>query len=369
VPAAEAGLLTETADGVRFAHALTREALYEGTPGIRRRVWHRAAAEAVLAAPNPDPDAVAHHLERAGDPRAAAWLVRAGERAQRAYAWLSAAARYEAALAALEAQGADATTRAWLLFRLARMRRYSDPGRALRDLAEAERLTAGRDPALGAALGFEQGLYRAFLGEVGSGLAAMAAGVAALDALPAGDQARLQALDRLSVAERRGTLILWLASAGRLAEAAALGEPYVAVAEAATGPRSSAHGDAYLGLGTVYVAWGRPVDARRASRSAREAYAAAGHHYQALAVEHNELSALVLTYETERLDERRRLASSIEAGGAGPGLSSRSWPPACPSGISTSWRRAGSRPAASRARPRACRRSRGGACAASPASC
>ena len=44
---------------------------------------------------------MAHHLRRAGDPRAAAWLVRAGERAQRAYAWLTAAERFAAALALL----------------------------------------------------------------------------------------------------------------------------------------------------------------------------------------------------------------------------------------------------------------------------
>ena len=53
----------------------------------------------------------------------AAWLVRAGERAQHAYAWLSAAERYEAALALLEGQPARAAERGWLLFRLARMRR------------------------------------------------------------------------------------------------------------------------------------------------------------------------------------------------------------------------------------------------------
>ena len=102
----EARLLAESPDGdaVRFAHALIREALYEGLlataaaarapAGGRGAGWRR---------PRPDPDAVAYHFRRAGDPRAAEWLVRAGERAQRAYAWLTAAERYEAALALLEA--------------------------------------------------------------------------------------------------------------------------------------------------------------------------------------------------------------------------------------------------------------------------
>src|SRR5205823_5780990 len=42
--AAEARVVEETPDGggVRFAHALIREALYEGTPAIRRGRLHRA---------------------------------------------------------------------------------------------------------------------------------------------------------------------------------------------------------------------------------------------------------------------------------------------------------------------------------------
>ena len=44
-----------------------------------------ASAEALMATANPDPDAVAEHLQRAGDPRAVEWLVQAGDRALRAY--------------------------------------------------------------------------------------------------------------------------------------------------------------------------------------------------------------------------------------------------------------------------------------------
>ena len=70
--AVEAHLLEAERDGtrVRFVHALTREALYEGILPPRRRVWHRRVAEALMAKPGPDPDAVAYHLREASDPRA-----------------------------------------------------------------------------------------------------------------------------------------------------------------------------------------------------------------------------------------------------------------------------------------------------------
>ena len=58
-------------------------------------------AEALVGQPDPDPDAVGYPFLRAGDARAAQWLVRAGERARRAHANRTAAERYEAALALL----------------------------------------------------------------------------------------------------------------------------------------------------------------------------------------------------------------------------------------------------------------------------
>ncbi|HEX6737949.1 MAG TPA: AAA family ATPase, partial [Vicinamibacteria bacterium] len=79
-----AHLVTAWADGegTSFTHALIREALYEGVPALRRRRLHRRVGEALAALPAPDPDAVAAHFQRAGDPRAVAWLIRAAERAE-----------------------------------------------------------------------------------------------------------------------------------------------------------------------------------------------------------------------------------------------------------------------------------------------
>ncbi|MGN6359768.1 MAG: helix-turn-helix transcriptional regulator [Thermomicrobiales bacterium] len=81
----------EAGSGIRFVHALVREALYAGIPPARRRAWHHRAGELLAAAPacgspDPDPDAVAYHFQQAGDARAVVWLGRAGERARAHYA-------------------------------------------------------------------------------------------------------------------------------------------------------------------------------------------------------------------------------------------------------------------------------------------
>jgi predicted ATPase len=130
-------LLLETADGtaVRFAHALVRQALYEGLlPGhgpASRRVWHRRIGEALAAAPGSDPDAVADHFRQAADPRAADWLLAAGLRAERALAWQAAADRFEAALPLVDAAGAAPRQRALLRYRLALLREHGQVPRGV----------------------------------------------------------------------------------------------------------------------------------------------------------------------------------------------------------------------------------------------
>ncbi|MGI8857225.1 MAG: ATP-binding protein [Thermomicrobiales bacterium] len=139
--ALDAHLLADLPGGerVQFAHALVREALYEGIPAVRRRRIHRRAGEALLAQSAPDADAVAYHFQQAGDSRAIEWLIQAGERALMLFADRPAAARLEAALALLDAHEPHAPERGWVLSYLASAYRFIDPPRAMSYAADALR--------------------------------------------------------------------------------------------------------------------------------------------------------------------------------------------------------------------------------------
>lgn len=91
----------EGREGDRFAfdHALVREGVLARPIGLRRRRLHLAVAEALLAAPGVEPDTLAYHLSRAGDPRALEYLLTAMDRALRLGALAQAAHLGEDALA------------------------------------------------------------------------------------------------------------------------------------------------------------------------------------------------------------------------------------------------------------------------------
>ncbi len=181
--------LLEADDGgtvVRFVHALTRDALYDSIMPFRRSAWHGQVANALLATQRPDPDAVAHHLQMAGDSRAWEWLVRAGTRAQEAYAWVTAIDRYRAAVELLLAEeSSDTKTAGILLCRLAFIQRFSDPAGAAEDVERALQLPGWTDDlsmkgeatwALGALLHYSNHFR--------SGNALLHAGVDILERLP-----------------------------------------------------------------------------------------------------------------------------------------------------------------------------------------
>ena len=103
-----AGLLLEsTAEPGRysFSHALIREALYEGMSAHRRARIHRRVGEALEAAGEASPRALAHHFTRAADPeeaeKAITYASRAGAEAAEMLAHEETAEHYSRALEVL----------------------------------------------------------------------------------------------------------------------------------------------------------------------------------------------------------------------------------------------------------------------------
>ncbi|MGN6814248.1 MAG: helix-turn-helix transcriptional regulator [Thermomicrobiales bacterium] len=324
--AVDAHILTPTPTGteVRFSHALIRDALYAGMLPVRRQRWHRRAGETLAAATTPAPDAVAYHFQQAGDERAASWLVAAGERAQRAYAWLTAADRFAAALALMQHRNAAAGEQALLLVRLAQARRYAASRQGVAVLEQAMPLAAAAgDHALAAIIAFELGKLRCFLLDVRRGLAEMQAGQAAIEALSPADRLRLKGFREAiygesgeqEVFDSQGALTGFLADAGRYAEAIALGERVLTQMPStpiSTGRDGSMYGDVYEGLAKSYAALGRPAAARRAFAHARAAYRAVEHHFQVALTAVFALECLLLPYQADQVAERQHLAQVAE---------------------------------------------------------
>jgi len=125
----------EDGDMFAFGHALYREALLARLIGTRRRRWHRRIGEALSQERGADPDVVAFHLYRAGDRRAVAYLMQAGDRARRMGAQAEAAGRYAQAL---EMAAPDDAQRPELLLKLGQCVMRQEPERAERAWREAE---------------------------------------------------------------------------------------------------------------------------------------------------------------------------------------------------------------------------------------
>lgn len=346
--AVEAQLLEAGDDGaaVGFAHALVREVLYEGVLPPRRRVWHRRVAEVLADAPGADPDAVADHFQRAGDARAADWLLQAGERAQGAYALLTARDRFLAAVALLEGDAARAGERGWLLYRTGRLLRTADPAQGGAYLDEAERVArAVGDPVLAAYALFDRGSVWCYAGDQERGLAAMTAGAEALDALPH-DHIRRDPALATWVADvwpgrharsthardaeeptnpRHGTLAVFLALAGRFSEARAVGAAYLAQVEGLEHPDPavlSGFGDAETAVALTEAAMGHPEPARAEFRRASAAYRAIDHLIIAALPLGQELTEVNLPLRTTDVAGRRSLLAAIrEAASRVPDLS------------------------------------------------
>ncbi len=292
--------------GLRFDHALVREALYDGMLLPRRLAWHRKIGEILASRPNADPDTVAHHLERAGDPRAAGWLVNAGERAGRARATQDAVQRYEQALRLLERDDSSAIERGWLLCNLAEAYRYTDPHRALGYLEQAAWVTEQvQDRALNAIVLWSRARIRGFIGE--NTLAELTQAVEAYDALSSDDHERVLAMGR-GYAGSQGPLTQWLSHHGRFDDAIRVGEGCLARQQGELSPaHHSEIAHALFGLGLAYAATGRPDEGRAALERASEHFFGLGNNFMAAAALKWVMLEAVLVYYTADLDARREV--------------------------------------------------------------
>lgn len=344
---------------VRFVHALTREALYDGILPPRRRLWHGRVGEALARDTGADPEAVALHFQKSGDPRAWQWLVRAADRAQAAYAWLTAAERVRAAAALMEGVEGEEETYSQLVFRVAQLVRFSDPQAAIVALDEIQQRARQRgDTVLMGEAQWARGHLLCYLDRFRAGLAEIGESLEILEAMPP-DTARISAtirlwlpdfisatalldltgdellVKRLNTAKldfRRCVSAWHLAAAGQPLEAATIGERLVALLADVPATGGGVHIAAafvHHGLGFAYAAAGQPEVARQAWQRSRELFETVD-HFALLALSLlGESRDVALTYGAARPTDRRRLATEAEtelarAGGAlRPGVSPR----------------------------------------------
>ena len=337
--AVAARLLAMSSNGtsVRFEHALIRESLYENVLPLRRRLWHRRTGEILEEASNPDPDAVAHHYQQAGDPRAFQWLVHAGDRAQGAYALTTAMERFESAAQLAELDPARIRERAWLLYRIGRLLRMFDPRRGLSYMEVARALSAeARDPLLTAFATFDTGNLHGWDGATGSAMEWMRSGIGLLSSIarhdleadpavllwiadsvnPKSVPGLLNLMGIENAADIRiGTLAFYAVCAGRIDDGLRIAEPLIQRLESAD--RSDALGasysDACHALALAYAYRSQPLEARSRFRDTLQAQYGLGYHHQAAFNRAGGLAYLILPYHTLDLGLRREIEEQIDA--------------------------------------------------------
>ncbi|HVJ16772.1 MAG TPA: BTAD domain-containing putative transcriptional regulator, partial [Polyangiaceae bacterium] len=145
-----ARIVEEEGGEIRFRHALTRQALFDGLTQARRVYLHRAVADAIEqvagARREAQAEVLASHHEAAGQlERALPYLLTAGDRAQSSLGFTEAVAFFERALALMDATGrTDGQARFRVLRMLGGMRMaLSDLDGAVRDLDAAAVLEIG----------------------------------------------------------------------------------------------------------------------------------------------------------------------------------------------------------------------------------
>ena len=304
----------------RFTHALIREALYERQIWPRRRQQHRKIAEVLEEQSPPVSDIVAYHYEHAGDDRAVGWLIEAGHEAKRAFAWIVAAERYEAAAKRLEFSPDSGDQRARLLADIAGLLRFEDIDRALQFAEEA--VAHARhiaDQEFTATSLLLRGQLRSFQGDNSGAMEDMAEGITILDALGG-----IEPVDHLGL-PIRGFYGNLLSNAGHFQESLAFLEPYFGADKS----RIRSFGNA---LGRTLAMLGRPDEARQ---MLTEMYALAdseSHPLDSMSAAGTELTFVALPYFFDdagycREVSSRYLKAAAASTGLAPALAYAEFPP------------------------------------------
>lgn len=304
----------------------------------RRNRWHQQIATILMSRPDPDPDTVAYHLQLSGDPRAWQWLERAADRAQRAYAWITAAERLRAAATLLKGIDGQEHTYCRLLFRIAFLLRFSDTNASIKALDEAMHVARRiGDPALAAEMQHARGFHLHYADRIHDGMGDMSQGLAALEHLsldtlqdaapltgftdafpmpfPLDEQANAKVVDRLHASgiDFRRTILLWAQAVSlQPEELRATCERMATLLDDASTTNEFIRWQgafAYLALGNCYAALGDPGRAQRAWAASRKPFDETRHFALIAITLMTELLDVALTFKADTPARRRRLAA------------------------------------------------------------
>ncbi|MGA7672824.1 MAG: response regulator transcription factor, partial [Nitrolancea sp.] len=251
---------------------------------------------------------------------------------ERAYAWVTAADRFEAAAGLMAGDASHGVDRAVLLTRAATLQRYTNPQRSVLMLEEARRVAIEtNNPALSAYARSQMGLLRCFAHDLKAGLEDLKTGSDALDALTPNELSQLEALGlNVEVDNDRGTYALWLSMTGHFREALDHGRRVMAAFPYPSGQRTEVAtipSDAYYAAGQVLAKLGRPDEALRTEFQSIEIQKAKEHFVLVCWQTSTALCGTVIPYRTDDLALRDELArESIEAARHAVGALA-DWPP------------------------------------------
>ena len=339
-----------------FHHGYVQRVVYEGLSAIQRRALHRRAGQALLqlypSRAQTVIEEVAHHLQRAGDPEAVAYLEQAARQAQELFAYQRAAELCSRALQQLHEHRPDDHERRFglLLLREALLDRQGRRAEQAADVSELKRLAEAVGDAerqavaavreagfLGYVGRYEDArlageralaLYRAAGDPAGEGRALRELGFASwaaedYSAALAYGRAALQLHRRLGDVEGEATALHNLAEVHR-----SLGSPRQAVSQYETALElywarqdRRRQGLTLYGLGQALRQAGDLVGASQRYRQALEHCQATGDRLMASRVHHALSGAHWESGEIDRaLDQMQQAVDTSREIGYGPGI-------------------------------------------------